>query len=82
MAKALATADDSPATGTVAREADSASPSADSRQTESARQSSSPPEITFRVGRVSASVFINQVNGNGNGDQRTRRFRSVTLQRS
>ena len=82
MAKTTATADASPATEPVAREAQSAHPSADSRHKESARQSSSPPEITFRVGRVSASVFINQVNANGNGDQRTRRFRSVTLQRS
>ena len=50
----------------------------------SAPSSSSPPEVTIRVGRVSASVFINQVkiNGNGNGEQRTRRFRSVTVQRS
>jgi len=82
MAKTTATADASPATETVAREVDSVRPSVDSRQTESTRQSSSPPEITFRIGRVSASVFINQVNANGNGDQRTRRFRSVTLQRS
>ena len=46
------------------------------------RVSSSPPEVTFRVGRVSASVFINQTNANGEGEQRTRRFRSVSVQRS
>lgn len=51
-------------------------------QSEPSRTSSSPPEITFRVGRVTASVFINQTNSNGDGEQRTRRFRSVSVQRS
>jgi len=47
------------------------------------RSSSSPPEVTFRVGRVTASVFINQTKSNGNGNgERTRRFRSVSVQRS
>jgi hypothetical protein len=51
-------------------------------QSQPSRTSSSPPEVTFRVGRVTASVFINQTNSNGDGEQRTRRFRSVAVQRS
>ena len=43
--------------------------------------SSSPPEVTFRVGRLTASVFINQTKSNGDGD-RPRRFRSASVQRS
>ena len=55
---------------------------AESRSPQSDRGSSSPPEVPFRVGRVTASVFINQTNTGGEGDQRTRRFRSVSVQRS
>lgn len=63
---------------------------ATSRATSAARSShsngngSSPPECTFRVGRVSASVFINtaQLKSNNGGGDYTRRFRTCTLQRS
>lgn len=33
------------------------------------------PEKTFRIGNCSASVFVNQANGNG----KSREFRSVTV---
>ena len=42
----------------------------------------SPPELTIRVGRVSASVFINSVQQQGNNGDYTRRFRTTTIQRS
>lgn len=37
------------------------------------------PEKVFRIGHVSASVFVNEAEGGGGG---TREFRSVTIQRS
>ena len=36
------------------------------------------PEATYRIGNCSASVFVNEVEGNG----QKRRFRSVSVQRS
>ncbi len=39
---------------------------------------SKAPETTFRLGYVSASVFVNEVNG----DSGKRKFRSVNVQRS
>ncbi len=39
---------------------------------------SKSPETTFRLGNVSASVFVNEVNGDGG----KRKFRSVNVQRS
>ncbi len=39
---------------------------------------SKAPETTFRLGNVSASVFVNEVNG----DSGKRKFRSVNVQRS
>ncbi len=36
------------------------------------------PETTFRLGNVSASVFVNEVDG----DRGKRKFRSVNVQRS
>jgi len=39
---------------------------------------SKAPETTFRLGNVSASVFVNEVNGDGG----KRKFRSVNVQRS
>ncbi len=36
------------------------------------------PETTFRLGNVSASVFVNEVDGDGG----KRKFRSVNVQRS
>ncbi len=41
--------------------------------------SGSKPETTFRLGNVSASVFVNEANGDGG---RPRKFRSVNVQRS
>ncbi len=40
---------------------------------------SKAPETTFRLGNVSASVFVNEVNGDGG---KKRKFRSVNVQRS
>ncbi len=40
---------------------------------------SKTPETTFRLGNVSASVFVNEANGDGG---RPRKFRSVNVQRS
>ncbi len=40
--------------------------------------SNKPPETTFRLGNVSASVFVNEANGDGP----RRKFRSVNVQRS
>ncbi len=40
---------------------------------------SKTPETTFRLGSVSASVFVNEVNGDGG---KKRKFRSVNVQRS
>ena len=37
-----------------------------------------PPEKVFRIGSVSASVFVNEVNGDGP----TRQVRNVSLQNS
>ncbi len=39
---------------------------------------SKPPETTFRLGNVSASVFVNEVDG----ERGKRKFRSVNVQRS
>ena len=39
---------------------------------------SKAPETTFRLGNVSASVFVNEVTG----DSGKRKFRSVNVQRS
>ena len=39
---------------------------------------SKAPETTFRLGNVSASVFVNEANG----DVGKRKFRSVNVQRS
>ena len=39
---------------------------------------SKSPETTFRLGNVSASVFVNEANGDGG----KRKFRSVNVQRS
>ncbi len=39
---------------------------------------SKAPETTFRLGNVSASVFVNEANGDGG----KRKFRSVNVQRS
>ncbi len=39
---------------------------------------SKAPETTFRLGNVSASVFVNEVDGDGP----KRKFRSVNVQRS
>jgi hypothetical protein len=39
---------------------------------------SKAPETTFRLGNVSASVFVNEANGDGG----KRMFRSVNVQRS
>ncbi len=39
---------------------------------------SKAPETTFRLGNISASVFVNEVNGDGG----KRKFRSVNVQRS
>ena len=39
---------------------------------------SKAPETTFRLGNVSASVFVNEVDG----DRGKRKFRSVNVQRS
>ncbi len=39
---------------------------------------SKSPETTFRLGNVSASVFVNEANGEGG----KRKFRSVNVQRS
>ncbi len=39
---------------------------------------SKPPETTFRLGNVSASVFVNEVDSDGG----KRKFRSVNVQRS
>ncbi len=39
---------------------------------------SKSPETTFRLGNVSASVFVNEVDGDGG----KRKFRSVNVQRS
>jgi hypothetical protein len=39
---------------------------------------SNPPETTFRLGNISASVFVNEVDG----DSGKRKFRSVNVQRS
>ena len=36
------------------------------------------PEVTYRIGNCSASVFVNDVQGNG----QKRKFRSVSVQRS
>ena len=36
------------------------------------------PEVTYRIGNCSASVFVNEVQGNG----QKRKFRSVSVQRS
>ena len=72
MAKATTATADPPAS--------SESQSTPGNSQQESRYSSSPPEVTFRVGRVSASVFINQTKA-GNGD-RARRFRSVSVQRS
>ena len=44
--------------------------------------SGQPPELTFRVVRVSASVFINTVQQQGSNGEYTRRFRTCTIQRS
>ena len=43
-----------------------------------AKNAAKGPEVTFRIGNCSASVFVNQ--SNGNGQKRT--FRSVSVQRS
>lgn len=43
-----------------------------------AKRSSKSPERVFRVGHVSASVFVNEVESEGG----TREFRSVNVQRS
>ena len=40
---------------------------------------SKAPETTFRLGNISASVFVNEADG-GDGGKRT--FRSVNVQRS
>ena len=40
---------------------------------------SKAPETTFRLGYVSASVFVNEVNGDSG---KKRKFRSVNVQRS
>ena len=40
--------------------------------------STKAPETTFRLGNISASVFVNAANGDGG----KRQFRSVTVQRS
>ena len=37
------------------------------------------PEVTYRVGNCSASVFVNEVAGDG---KQKRKFRSVSVQRS
>ena len=37
------------------------------------------PEVTYRIGNCSASVFVNEVNGDG---KPKRKFRSVSVQRS
>jgi len=39
---------------------------------------SKAPETTFRLGNISASVFVNEVDGDGG----KRQFRSVNVQRS
>ena len=39
---------------------------------------SKSPETTFRLGNISASVFVNEANGDGG----KRTFRSVNVQRS
>ncbi len=39
---------------------------------------SKAPETTFRLGNISASVFVNEVDGDGG----KRKFRSVNVQRS
>ena len=39
---------------------------------------SKSPETTFRLGNISASVFVNEVDGDGG----KRKFRSVNVQRS
>ena len=39
---------------------------------------SKAPETTFRLGNISASVFVNEANGDG----QKRKFRSVNVQRS
>ena len=39
---------------------------------------SKSPETTYRLGHVSASVFVNEVSGDGG----KRKFRSVNVQRS
>ena len=44
-----------------------------------AKRNSNGPEKTIRLGSVSASVFVNQSNGNGNGSSE---FRSITIQRA
>jgi len=36
------------------------------------------PEVTYRIGNCSASVFVNEVESNG----QKRKFRSVSVQRS
>jgi hypothetical protein len=40
------------------------------------------PEKVFRVGYVSASVFVNTSKRQGNGESDEREFRTVSLQRS
>ena len=81
MAKSTTTTPDAPV-----RDAASDKSAASSNQpsrTNGNGNSGSPPETTFRVGRVSASVFINSVLQRGNnGNDYTRRFRTVTIQRS
>jgi hypothetical protein len=44
-----------------------------------AKRNSKGPEKTIRLGNVSASVFVNESNGNGNNSTE---FRSITIQRS
>ena len=45
-----------------------------------AKRNSKGPEKTIRLGNVSASIFVNESSGNGNGE--TSEFRSISIQRS
>lgn len=60
-----------------------ASPTSANQSSGSGTNGGQPPEVTFRVGRVSCSCFINSSQQRGrSGEDYTWRFRTVTLQRS
>jgi len=79
MAKTTTSPDDSASSATGSNRVAGAGQSSQSNGNGNGGQ---PPETTFRVGRVSASIFINSVQQQGNNGEYTRRFRTCSVQRS